>query len=644
MVQLARMVSIERLRMGSRGKRGQIAMLLMLTLIGILVFAVAIANLGVSATMASTVANAADAAALQLGSDLASKSHGLNESLKTVKGKYEAGPPPKTCVKKAGFGLTILAVVAAAAAAYFLGPLVAPLLAPTLTGTAATIVAGALVGAAAGGITGASFGAGTGTGALSGGLQGAQVGAMTGAAIGAGGEGFGTWQDFLPMFENPEFVASTAGMAAGGTASFGINLYSDFEETRQQAAAVRATAVDLSGLDEPEQFRERAMLEAFRRTVDDPNTREDTCDADIDGDTDEDMSRFQHFWCERTKALKAAQAEVATRVTALLKEFRDLLASFALTTQTFNLEQLARRDIEGADGRVVELARLLEHHEERLETTNDQDVPVAFWDDGPTAQALAAWLNDPNEDVPPPEGYDSLDHAVALLQGFAHAVDGDGIGAALQEGSGLAGSASQALGGGDGEGDGGGGWLELTSAQLFGTRHFWATPSIEFYGEILTSLLDGEPPAEPGDPPFLGLRQWREELVDVRDHRVPPCGVSEMSDGITITHAPCAISADRRAELQRELANVQAFLGMIRSDGAVVAGTPLHQDILLHDPEAANAPIRITALELRDGAIHYEYNGTPPVDDGGGGGDGGDEEDGEDGVEGDPGSESAETD
>jgi hypothetical protein len=620
MIRLSRLLSITDLKRRRRRARGQIATLLMLVLIGVLTFAVAAANLGVHANVSLTVANAADAAALTLGSDLASKSHLLNEQLKTAKGRYSpgaafSGKAPKSCVKKAGFGLLIVTFIVAVAAIIVTAGAATSFTVPAImaylkTFTGMLVAMG--VGAAAGASSGAMFGAATGTGALAGASQGATVGAAAGAgmavgaqagtwiggAIAKGSSAYGTLSGAVAagdMFAADAAAglltagyqtgaAVGAGVVAGG--SLGTELFVDSVETIRQGDQMAAIARRLNGLDEKERFREKAMLEAFSRTVDDPTTVKDANDVDADGDREEQISRFTFRWDERITALKKKNDEVASRVGDLLERFVvEGLDTFVQESGSLAQEWLSRKEVEGEqvvdedrggarDGKLVELVRALEDPAARGRSANPDVYPVSFWDAGPSGWELATWLNSEDQEAPPPPGYDSLDHVILALQEFSQLLDGRD-----EELEGLA---------------------RMSRAARYATRDLWATSSVEYYREVLTGLLEGERGETPDDPPLVGLKQWREEIEEIRDTRLPACQElydEESGDVIGAGNAPCKFpdgSATSDMDLDDEFRTalqgmgelirvIETFRDRLNEFEAQLEGTDVPLETLLSD-------------------------------------------------------------
>ena len=99
---IRRLTSLSNFKRASN-PQGQIATLLILVTVIMLTFVLVIANVGKVATDRTVIANAADSAALLLGSQLATKARILHESL---------GNQPEQC-KKGGWLSMILAIVIA---------------------------------------------------------------------------------------------------------------------------------------------------------------------------------------------------------------------------------------------------------------------------------------------------------------------------------------------------------------------------------------------------------------------------------------------------------------------------------------------------------------------------------------------------
>jgi hypothetical protein len=329
-----------------RSRGGQIATFLILVMMAVIVFTMMTANLGQASLAATTVANAADAAALNLGSQLATKSHILQQSLyRSNKGggwytdpdvtnrKREASP--RRCVKTA-FWSIILPVVLALSTVFFPGFM-------GLTGSWAAAGAGSI-----GGFVGGAVDYGSLEGAATGALTGFQIG----AAIGAGAQAFGVGPPPSgaagktaasgkaaagPKLANPVTetalraklglapagsmgLASSAPTFSIGAAQLGASVaassvaynavIADKLETRAMAAAAKA----LSGLPDRVRIQQSVLFDALSRVVDDPTLVPDngtvtigkykaSADVDGDGDAEDDVPRFLYWWDGRLEAL-----------------------------------------------------------------------------------------------------------------------------------------------------------------------------------------------------------------------------------------------------------------------------------------------------------------------------------------------------
>ncbi len=253
---------------------GQVATLLMLVMVVLLVFVMATVNLGQVSVTSTNVANAADAAALNLGSQLATKAYILRTALKSGAkgGKYadeHSGSPrgPRRC-QKGGFLGVILAIVFAVIAITV--PAVAAMYGGT--GILGPAVAGALGGA-------------IGNTVIYGNLQGALVGAVQGFAIGAsvayGFQAAGTTAhgaaselQFLTGSAPSTFSAAGAAKGVAIAASMAMGGHAIEEQIKENAMA--AAAKGLTGLPEYTRIQQSVIFDALSRTVEDPTTVLDT--------------------------------------------------------------------------------------------------------------------------------------------------------------------------------------------------------------------------------------------------------------------------------------------------------------------------------------------------------------------------------
>lgn len=191
-----------------------------------------------------------------------------------------------------------------------------------------------------------------------------------------------------------------------------------------------------------------------------------------------------------------------------------------------------REEIEGADGGVAKLLRLLEVPAVRVATTNTTAVPVLFWDAGPSATDLQAWHDAECDTCAPPTGFDEVDGTVDRLQEFVDlskslkAQPIDDVAKSWQS------------------------WLTV----LIDT-----TPGrTDDFDDTLKAIAQG---ASTEQPPVKGIPGWSSELIDIRDTKIPLCAItSPHSAEVTIDNSPCTINQARKDEFNREFANSRAFL------------------------------------------------------------------------------------
>ncbi len=392
---------------------GQIATILILMMVAVLIFVLAIVNIGKMSITATTLANAADSSALSLGSQLATKANVL----------YNSIPGIEKCQKSSWLG-TILAIIFA---------IIVTVITYGAGWSAGYVIIAAAVAGAIGGAIGAAI---SGTNVLTGALQGAIIGAaigggaMMGAEIGSGsvlGSGGGGMGAALgpPTYATAAAAAtaSTIGAVVGIAVVAGCKLYNASVADKMSSAAIAAASKALNGLPEYERFQEGTMLQAFSLTVDDPNMVADSPDSDTDGDTSERVSAFQVWWWGRTEAYRSAAAGMKT----LTDAFKTALADFK-EYELYTVYQdcsggygctnvygpFCRQEVEGGDGSLIAFFRTLESLH-----------GLTFWDPGPSGAALDAWLASCDAcetctDCPaPPAGYDGVDDMIINLQNFS---------------------------------------------------------------------------------------------------------------------------------------------------------------------------------------------------------------------------------
>ncbi|MBI2495481.1 MAG: Tad domain-containing protein [Candidatus Omnitrophica bacterium] len=413
MNRLRKLLSIANLRHRTGRRKGQITTLMLLMIVVVLSFVMMTANLGQLSMTATRLSNAADASALLLGSQLATKSKVLWESMEHQTEKC----------KKANFFSSFLAIPFAIAML-----VLAPYLAPALVGTMVTTVAGVTVatgaaGVIAGAIGGAVGGAiggaitGGGQGALSGALQGALVGASLGLGVSAGaaaGAKIGASMAVSAMGASAAILegagasliaaGTTAGGIGGAALSAGSSVYTAVVQDQIRADAVTQAGKALNGLPEHERFRESVMFQAFLQTVDDPNEEADAADSDEDGDRGEKVPAFQVAWAARKEDMAGT---VEDRMRPATIRFLNELAAFEAVARNATSPGgiLSRLEVEGADGEVVELVRALE-----------RVFNLRFWTPGPTRADLEGWHEHDCRNCDAPSWYDEIDFTIDAFQ------------------------------------------------------------------------------------------------------------------------------------------------------------------------------------------------------------------------------------
>jgi len=375
--------------------RGQIATLLILIIVVMLIFVMATVNIGKLSLTATNLSNAADFSSLYLASQLATKAHGLSQTLFGSCDNY------LRCCVRGGILATILAIV---------GAIVAIVLSVFTFGAAgmaylALMGAGAL-GGAIGGAIGGGIVQGTFSGALTGALTGAAIGFAIGGAVAMGyagvayiaalnaptaAAGLGTSALASTLIAGGSTIANLgigAGIGAigayamvGGVVAVtsGASIYNAYVKDQMISEAMQAAAEKLNGLPEYDTYREGVLLQAFSQTVDDPELILDTKDLDKDGDTTDKVPRFLDVWDTRS----------TNYITYVIPVWQSLTANFITTLNdfvTFAKTQygagnfLSRQEIDSSDGALVELLRSLRDYKRAYEA--DPNFEFSFWQPG----------------------------------------------------------------------------------------------------------------------------------------------------------------------------------------------------------------------------------------------------------------------
>lgn len=585
-----------------RNRRGQMATLLLLLVVAILILALAVANLGRASTTATTVANAADAAGLYMGSQLATRSNTMCMSLGDGKACVTERCKPRGLL---GTFLAILIAIIAVAIAVLTSGL----------GTVASVhllgLSGQLALAALGGIAGAAGGALgggiAGTGVLTGALHGAAIGAALGYGMGwgfaqapatVGVEGSAVSLGAIGALEGVTVGISTTGALLGAGVAALTAASSLFTDSVRAQMGLAETAKALSGLPEPERIRESAFFQAFSQVIDDPNKTNGACyfpehtvvnppdpdDANLNGKTDDVISCFAFWWNRRVMALKGQANAVASDLAEIINRFVDGITDpmggfqpgplpvFLKSVIDYRgqpaiagtppipaiIGPLFRKDVEGAgttdpDGKLIELARALE----------TAGYPVSFWDPGPDKSQLDRWKQE------------QAQCEQDCLDGKRNCNDPCGSG--RPAGVDQADVVSDDLGEIKDE-------LEQIRAMdpsgRVSERELWMkwlyNPDnragddgkfLDMHAR-LGIIGDGDP--QSSDPPFVGLRGWNTAMVEIRDTKLPASSL-RYGGSVTITNPPSAINAARKTALSNSVSTVRQAVSTLQSEAEAYA-------------------------------------------------------------------------
>lgn len=468
------------------GKKGQVATLLILMMVGVLIFILVTVNIGQNSIRATNLANAADAGALYLGSQLSTKANMLYESL---------GNNVEKC-KRRGFLGIILAIIGAITGYLIGGPLGAVIGGAIGGSIGGAIVTQSPVGALTGAIQGAIIGAAIASGAKLGAKLGGKLAAeeLTGTALKEALKDLSTEElaemGSVTVLEGtgelavviPSTIGATIGAGAGATLAVGSTVYNEYVNDQMTAAAFAAAAEALSGLPEYDQYREGVFLQALSRTIDDPNKTQDIYDSDEDGDTEEMVPYFQYWWDRRAEELDGIIPELESLVEGFLSgplsEFKEKALAFQ--------EALSREEIEGTDGRIVELLRVVEYSE---------IYNFSFWQPGLSAEEWEEWVEECEEEEcetcseEPPAEYSELDYFIEELANLVEEIE------AIQE-----------------QGTSG-----LTRTWHSWMGWFYDPEGDSDYYDTMETLIYGDEDEDLG-----GLNAWKEEIEIARDN-LPEC-------------------------------------------------------------------------------------------------------------------------
>ncbi len=316
-----------------RRLRGQISTFLILVMVVILIFTFAVVNLGQVSAMSTTVANAADTAALNLGSQLATKAMIYRETFSKTKGGRHKDGNTRICIHK-GWLLEAL-------------PYILAIVAMANPGVNAALGSGVLAAANAGAIGGALSGV-IKYGNLKGAVVGAAMGFAAGASVGYAWQSFGArpgagnanavmdqgWADMeqgidigseqlfqegAAIFQKGMLLAAPAVGSAmtGALLSTASGTYNAVVQQRMQSNAINAAMKSLNGLSEEDRIKESVIFNALSMAVDDPTMVPDTNDFNGDGSTTDEIPKFLTWWdTENVQKWRASES-----IAALIKEY-----------------------------------------------------------------------------------------------------------------------------------------------------------------------------------------------------------------------------------------------------------------------------------------------------------------------------------
>jgi len=299
----------------ARNAGGQIATLLLLLITVILILVMITANIGSVAVDSTVIANAADAAVLQLGSNLATKAKMLYEGL---------GSTYEKCQKRGWLSMVLAIIVA--------------IIITIICWGSCSAVGAALIAAAGGAAAGAIGAAIQGTSILQGAAMGAAIGAAIGS-IGAGlqnlaaGGGWGTAvETSAGVFEQawvPTTFASGYGTVAFGALGVASSVYNASTQYQIPSDAAAQLEKDLAKLNEYDRFRESAFFTALKQVADDPTKHLDEDDIDANEKEGELIPRFAWWWHRRMLRFEEVRNQQIPLVNAFIndmKAFRNFIA------------------------------------------------------------------------------------------------------------------------------------------------------------------------------------------------------------------------------------------------------------------------------------------------------------------------------
>mgnify|MGYP001572193534 CR=1 FL=1 len=380
----------------SKRPNAQVSTLLILMMVTVIIFVMITANIGEVSLKATSLANAADQAALSLGSQLATRSRALWE---TNDSQIEQ------CVKSGLFGAILFLVVTALTGNPLLG-----------------LIAYGIYTGVTGGMSGnESFWDGFGQGLQDGILISTKIaigivsGAISGAAIGSAFPVIGT------------VVGAVIGAIVGGVIATAGVLYEKNNEFKDRASFFASANKELSGMPEYDQLREGVFLNTLLALSNDPAKEVDTNDADGDGDTSEKIPRFFNLWDQRVEVYDLIVSRMEDLVNNFVNGSLAGFESFLKSTFTDNTNgipaQFYRQEIDGQDGPTIMLMRYLYENDINHPTVSLGPAMSLIFQPGPDAATLESWEtnqcdSDTDSSCVPPQYYDEVDTVIAEMKDF----------------------------------------------------------------------------------------------------------------------------------------------------------------------------------------------------------------------------------
>ncbi|MBU1125317.1 MAG: hypothetical protein KKC84_04775, partial [Candidatus Omnitrophica bacterium] len=402
---------------------GQIATLFIVLIAAALIFILVTVNIGQLIDTSTKLSNAVDSGALYLGSELATKTKIMGDSL----AEDEDDPPRYRTCHWGGWVFTALSLTGVG---WFLGKI----------------------------------------------IQGALNAREQGKSMWSGG-----FSGFLEGLEAAAAVAGgfIAGGPVGAVIAGGAVMVNDVLAERNLNNVMSSLVKGMHDLSEEERIREQVFLKVLSQVVDDPTQVSDTNDIDDDEDTTEKILQFESWWDQRIESLASQsdfdelEGDAQEFVEGPLQEFRQYCAGTQtieytsedytppdgseLFSEMSGLEGasiigqqrerhysewfaqqtsrplegypeitegiigslFARQEVEGTDGEFIAFLRQLDD----AQYDNGQDITIPFWSPGPDKEALVSLMTECDEDCIPPASFDAVDQSIGFLHDIIYFAD-----------------------------------------------------------------------------------------------------------------------------------------------------------------------------------------------------------------------------